>query len=170
LLQKYRLQLQSAASKDEALELAIGAAENLMKALKLSSNPNEKRQLKAQCGDIMDTAGRIKNDANWKPTVGHQQAQTKHQQIGQWAAEVVSSQSTTSSFEETTSKSSVFQPGLSSTTAPVDNVSITSGKISTSSISLVGRFVCAQNRALARLHIMFCTAYRTFRRPCILYI
>jgi calpain-7 len=139
LLQKYRSLLQSAASKDEALSLAISAAENLMKALKLSSDPGEKKQLKAQCGEIMDTAGRIKNDANWEPTAGPDQARTKNEQIGQWAAEVVSAQSPTPTPEDTASQSSLSRHGLSSTTAPIDNVSIPSGKISISSISRTDR-------------------------------
>jgi len=138
LLQKFRSQLQAAATKDEALTMAIGAAENLMKALKLSSDPNEKKQLKAQCGDIMNVAGRIKNDTDWKPSVERRQIRTKNEQIGQWAAEVVSAQSS-AGFEETASQSSLSRHGLSSTTAPVDNVSVPSGKFSASSISLGGR-------------------------------
>jgi calpain-7 len=139
LLQKYRSQLQCAASKDEALTLSISAAENLMKALKLSSDPNEKKQLKAQCGDIMDAAGRIKNDANWKPIGRPQQSRTKNERIGQWAAEVVSAQSPISNTGDSASQSGPSRHGLSSTTAPVDNVSIPSGKLSTSSISFTGK-------------------------------
>lgn len=36
-----------------------------MKALKLSSNVDEKKQLKARCGALIDTADRIKNSENW---------------------------------------------------------------------------------------------------------
>ncbi|KAF2827642.1 cysteine proteinase [Ophiobolus disseminans] len=146
---KFCLQLQTAATKDEALTLAIGAAENLMKALRLSSDPKEKKQLKAQCGDIMTVAGRIKNDTDWKPSVDPPQARTKNEQIGQWAAQVVSSQSATVS-EYTASQSTVSHHDLSSTTAPVDNVSAPSGKYSTSSISFGGLNECAQQPVSAR--------------------
>jgi calpain-7 len=142
VLQKYRSQLQSATSKDEALTLAISAAENLMKALKLSSDPNEKKQLKAQCGAIMDAAGRIKNDANWKPTVGPRQARTRNEQIDQWAAEVVSAQSPAAVPEDTASHTSLSRLGEASTTASVDNVIVPSGKISTSLISFASDSVC----------------------------
>ena len=67
LKQNYQSQLQVAATKDEALTLAISAAENLMKALKLSSSSDEKRQLKSQCGVLMDVADRIKKSTNWTP-------------------------------------------------------------------------------------------------------
>jgi calpain-7 len=151
LLQKYRSQLQSATSKDEALTLAISAAENLMKALKLTSNPDEKKGLKAQCGDIMDAAGRIKNDANWKPIVGPQQARTRNEQIDQWAAEVVSAQSPAPVIANTASQTSLSRHGESSTTAPVDNVSAPSGKTSISTVSLISDSTCVQrSRSLSQ--------------------
>jgi calpain-7 len=125
VLQKYRSQLQSATSKDEALTLAISAAE-----------------LKAQCGAIMDAAGRIKNDANWKPTVGPRQARTRNEQIDQWAAEVVSAQSPAAVPEDTASHTSLSRLGEASTTASVDNVIVPSGKISTSLISFASDSVC----------------------------
>ncbi|KAJ4384556.1 cysteine protease [Didymella sp. IMI 355093] len=59
----------TAASKDEALAFALNAAENLMKALKLSSRADEKKQLKARCGALMDAADRIKNSEEWTPSV-----------------------------------------------------------------------------------------------------
>jgi calpain-7 len=128
------LQLPSAKNKDEALTLAISAAESLMSAMKLSSDPNEKKQLKQQCSDIMTIAGNIKNDANWKPLVNAQARAPQKLDINQWAAEVVSSQSTTSGFEDSASQSSLSRHGLSSITAPVENASGLSGK---SSISLL---------------------------------
>jgi calpain-7 len=130
--------LQSAATKDEALTLAISAAENLMKALKLSSDPSEKTQLKAQCADIMNVAGRIKSDTDWQPAVRPPQPTTKNERIDQWAADVVSARSVAGP-EDTVSQSSQSRHGLSSTTAPVDDVSVPSGKFSASSISLGGQ-------------------------------
>ncbi|KAJ4412701.1 cysteine protease [Didymella pomorum] len=62
---EYTKLLQIAVTKDDALTLALSAAENLMKALKLSSNVDEKKQLKARCGALIDTADRIKNSENW---------------------------------------------------------------------------------------------------------
>jgi calpain-7 len=115
-----------------------------MSALKLSSDPNEKKQLKAQCSDIMTAAGRIKNDANWKPAVEPQGRKTQRLDINQWAAEVVSAQSTTAGFEDHASESSVSRHALSSTTAPVDNVSVPSGKHSTSSLLFNGQTGCEQ--------------------------
>ncbi|KAH7085386.1 hypothetical protein BKA63DRAFT_16658 [Paraphoma chrysanthemicola] len=120
--EKYQTQLRSAKTKDEALASAIGAAEQLMKALKLTADATEKKQLKAQCGEIMNVAGRIKDDANWTPLGESHQASTKHERIGQWAAQVDSAQAS-ASFEDTVSQSSLSRHGLSSTTAPVDDVS-----------------------------------------------
>jgi calpain-7 len=136
-LQKYRAQLPTARTKDEALTLAISAAENLMKALKLTSDPNEKKELKAQCGEAMDVAGRIKNDTKWKPSVEPPQARTRNERIDQWATEVVSAQSSTG-LEDIVSQSSLSRHGLASTTAPVDDASAPSGKYSASSVSFGG--------------------------------
>ena len=58
----YRSQLETAATKDEALNLAISVAEKLMQALKLSSSPEERKQLKAQCGEMMNVADQIKKN------------------------------------------------------------------------------------------------------------
>jgi calpain-7 len=148
--QKYRSQLQSAKSKDEALTLAISAAESLMSAMKLSSDPNEKKQLKQQCSDIMTTAGIIKNDANWKPLVNAQARTPQKLDINQWAAEVVSSQSTTTGFGDNASQSSLSHHGLSSITAPVENTSGLSGKTSVSSLSMRGRSRLGQELELDR--------------------
>lgn len=92
-MQNYQSQLQTAASKDEALTLAIGAAENLMKALKLSSDVEEKKQLKKQCGVLMDVAHRIKNSTEWTAPVKQESEVDKNVQIGQWAANIESSAS-----------------------------------------------------------------------------
>jgi calpain-7 len=84
-LQSYTKQLQTAASKDEALAFALNAAENLMKALKLSSRADEKKQLKARCGALMDAADRIKNSEEWTPSVD---PNTKEARILRWAANI----------------------------------------------------------------------------------
>jgi calpain-7 len=112
-----------------------------MKAMKLSSDPNEKKQLKSQCSDIMNTAGRIKNDTDWRSAVDSQQArvQTQKVNISQWAAEVVSAQPTPVDFGNNVSQSSLSRHGLSSMTAPLGNVSIPSGKRSLSTISIPGQ-------------------------------
>ncbi|KAH4077350.1 hypothetical protein HBH98_195680 [Parastagonospora nodorum] len=117
--QQYRSQLQFATNKDDALTSAINAAESLMKAMKLSSDPTEKKLLKTQCSDIMNTAGRIKSDTNWNPANEFQRSGSEKVDIGQWAAEVDSAQSISSGLEDTASLP---------TAAPVDSVSIPSGK------------------------------------------
>jgi calpain-7 len=130
--------------------LAISVAENLMKAMKLSSIPDEKRQLKAECGVFMDLADRIKNDPHWRPQdEAPQPAHTKNEQIGQWAAEVavealVPETVSVSGFEDVLSQSALSGYGLSFTTAPVDSVSATSGKLSSSSLSLAASSERAQ--------------------------
>jgi calpain-7 len=109
-------------------------AEHLMKAIKLSSSPDEKKQFKAQCHEIMDVATRIKNHPDWRPEGGAPQpARTKHEQIGQWAAEVAVEGSlpesvSASGFEDISSHSG--------TTAPVDNVSAASGELSLASFNI----------------------------------
>ncbi|CAO2656274.1 Nn.00g050770.m01.CDS01 [Neocucurbitaria sp. VM-36] len=150
----YRSQLQTAATKDEALNLAIGAAENLMKALKLSSTPEEKKQLKAQCGDMMNVADRIKNSTEWTPLVKQPPAVNRNERIGQWAAEVAVNAEPESALEDMASRSSSSRYGLSSTTAPVENVRATSGKSSVSSIPVLVRSegIPGQNSAKQETH------------------
>jgi calpain-7 len=132
-----------------------------MKALKLSSDPNEKKLLKAQCSDIMTTAGRIKSDTNWKPTAESLSLRPGKVDISQWAAEVVSAQSTSAGLEDITSQSSLSRHGLSSTTAPVDNVSIPSGKTSPSSILVTGpssytqQFSSFESETRREPHVLF---------------
>lgn len=73
-----------------------------MKALKLSSRPDEKAQLKAQCGVLMDVADRIKKSSDWKPLVDRPDT-TKNAQVGQWAANVDASGISGRAYEETVS-------------------------------------------------------------------
>jgi calpain-7 len=105
-----------------------------MKALKLSSEPDEKKQLKAQCSEFMDIADRIKNAKDWaalirqlpEGTKSEPPKRTKHEQIGKWAAEVAGSTNPTNKFEDTASQSSYSLHGLSSKVTPV-NTDTTSG-------------------------------------------
>lgn len=134
--QNYRSQLQTAATKDEALKLAIGAAENLMKALKLSSNPDQKKQLKSQCAVIMDIADRIKTAKNWTPLISQQPEETKHEQIGQWAANVEMPAASTSVHDDLASQSSSSYRDLSSINLPIEQIPNASGQSSASSVFL----------------------------------
>jgi calpain-7 len=115
-----------------------------MKAMKLSLDPNEKKLLKAQCSDIMTTAGRIKSDPNWKPTAETLSLRPGKVDISQWQAEIISVQSNSTGLEDTTSQSNLSRHGLSPTTASDDNVNISSGKTSPSSISVTGPSDCTQ--------------------------
>ncbi|KAF2793360.1 calpain-like protease palB/rim-13 [Melanomma pulvis-pyrius CBS 109.77] len=87
---KSKLQLQAAASKDEALELAIDVAENLVKALKLTSDPEERKNLKSQCRAIMDVADGIKTSKDW-PSAAPATQNTKHGEVERWAVDVAES-------------------------------------------------------------------------------
>ncbi|KAF2466646.1 calpain-like protease palB/rim-13 [Lindgomyces ingoldianus] len=92
---KYQSQLREAASKDEAIALAISSAENLMKALKICSDPSEKGELRAQVNVIIDAADRIKKTEQWKPLShqrsAHAHATSKDDEINLWAAAVAES-------------------------------------------------------------------------------
>jgi hypothetical protein len=112
--------LQTAATKDEALNLAIGAAETLMKALKLSSNVDEKKQLKAQCSVLMDVADRIKKSEYWTPLAKQQPENDKNVQIGQWAANMDVSASPGPAYQETASSQSSSMYSFSPTAAPAN--------------------------------------------------
>jgi hypothetical protein len=118
-MQNYQSQLQVAATKDEALTLAISAAENLMKALKLSSSSEEKRQLKSQCGVLMDVADRIKKSTTWMPPSKERPPSTKSAQIGQWAANVTALTSSASAYNESTSSDAPATHSVSQSAVPV---------------------------------------------------
>ncbi|RAR07644.1 cysteine proteinase [Stemphylium lycopersici] len=136
-----RSQLNTAATKDEALTLAISAADNLLKALKLSSSSDEKKQIKAQCAEIMNVADRIKKTEKWTPAAKPQPASSRNEQIGQWAAQVAVAADPSGALEEATTQSSSSRYNPSSTLAPNDNIQATPGKSSSSSSSSVSRFV-----------------------------
>lgn len=93
-----------------------------MKALKLSSSSDEKRQLKSQCGVLMDVADRIKKSTSWTPLSKEQPESTKSAQIGQWAANVSALTSSAFAYKETASPGtpttySVSQSVVSGTTS-----------------------------------------------------
>ncbi|KAE8827491.1 hypothetical protein PTNB85_08844 [Pyrenophora teres f. teres] len=113
---KYRTQLETAATKDEALNLAISAAESLMKALKLSSNSDERKQLKAQCSDVMSDADRIKKSKQWKPPHAPP-PNSRNERIGHWAAEVAVSAASTDAGRDGTIPSNLSRHDSSSTIA-----------------------------------------------------
>ncbi|KAL7775377.1 hypothetical protein CFE70_009220 [Pyrenophora teres f. teres 0-1] len=113
---KYRTQLETAATKDEALNLAISAAESLMKALKLSSNSDERKQLKAQCSDVMSDADRIKKSEQWKPPHAPP-PNSRNERIGHWAAEVAVSAASTDAGRDGTIPSNLSRHDSSSTIA-----------------------------------------------------
>ncbi|KAL5116824.1 cysteine protease [Pleosporales sp. CAS-2024a] len=134
--EQYRSQLQSATSKDDALTLAISAAESLMKALKLSANSNERKLLKAQCSDAMNTASRIKSDDNWTPAAKSHPVSSGKLDINQWAANVDSASSTSTGLGNSTSQSSASHHAHSSANEPIDKLSTTSGDAGNISTSL----------------------------------
>ncbi|KAH9862133.1 hypothetical protein IAQ61_010336 [Plenodomus lingam] len=123
----YRSRLQDATTQDDALDAAIGIAEHLMKALKLSSNPDERRELKAQCGEIMTVADHIKKSPNWTPSAQQQPKSVKNTRIDQWAKDVAGTGGSATTFEDDISQSSSSRHGLSSATAPVGNVGASTG-------------------------------------------
>ncbi|KKA25086.1 hypothetical protein T310_0951 [Rasamsonia emersonii CBS 393.64] len=65
---KYERKISTATSQSQALEAAIDAAENYMKALKLASSPKEKQALDAKCKELLTKAEQIKDAKVWKPT------------------------------------------------------------------------------------------------------
>ncbi|KAL1601833.1 cysteine protease [Paraconiothyrium brasiliense] len=95
-------QVETAATKDEALKQALAAAEKLMMAVKLTTDPSERKQLNSRFNAIADIARSVKSN-EWtrlKPPVA-KQLQPQHQVvarpkskadgIGQWATDVAQS-------------------------------------------------------------------------------
>lgn len=105
-----------------------------MKALKLSSNQDEKKQLKAQCGEMMNVADRIKNTETWTPLVAPHPSSSRDERVGQWAAHVAGSATPGTVFEDSTTRSNTSRCDISSTTWPADGRAA-SGKSSASSLS-----------------------------------
>ncbi|EEA21536.1 cysteine protease [Talaromyces marneffei ATCC 18224] len=65
---KYERQVSGAGTQSEALEAAIAAAENYMRALKLADTPREKQYLDSKCKDWISRAEKIKLDKTWRPS------------------------------------------------------------------------------------------------------
>ena len=105
-----------------------------MKALKLSSNADEKKQLKAQCGVLMDVADRIKKSECWTPLAKQQPENNKNVQTGQWAANVDVSASPGPAYQETASSQSSSMYSFSPTAASA-NTRSTPGNSPFSSVS-----------------------------------
>ncbi|KAF3399342.1 Calpain-like protease palB/RIM13 [Talaromyces pinophilus] len=64
---KYERQVSGAGTQSQALEAAIAAAENYMRALTLADTPREKQYLDSKCKDWISRAEKIKVDKSWKP-------------------------------------------------------------------------------------------------------
>ncbi|KAK4540862.1 hypothetical protein LTR36_008804 [Oleoguttula mirabilis] len=64
--ERYSDQLPRSTTRDEALEIAIKAAETSMRALKLAKDPNEKARHSARFQQLLQEAERIKNSRDWR--------------------------------------------------------------------------------------------------------
>lgn len=62
-------QLPQSTSKDEALEVAIKAAETAMQALKLAQDPSEKAKLTTRLKQLLAEAEQIKLSKDWRATI-----------------------------------------------------------------------------------------------------
>ena len=67
--QSFAQQLPQASSRDEALEIAIKAAETSMQALKLANDPKEKAQLSNGVKRLLTDAENIKRTKDWRATI-----------------------------------------------------------------------------------------------------
>jgi len=105
-----------------------------MEAIQLSSNPDERKELKAQCSEMLTRADRIKADETWTPLVKPQPSSSRDERVGQWAKEVAGTATPGTSFEDSTTRSNTSRWALSSTTGPIDGPAA-SGKSSASSFS-----------------------------------
>ena len=61
--------LPNSTSKDEALEIAIKAAETAMQALKLAKDPNERTKLATRFKQLLAEAEKIKLSRDWRATI-----------------------------------------------------------------------------------------------------
>lgn len=64
-VQNLQASIAGASSKDEALELAIQAAELCMKALRIATDREQKSDIKSQCQTLLSEAERIKTVNQW---------------------------------------------------------------------------------------------------------
>lgn len=60
--------MESARTKDEALQNAIQAVELYMKAAKLASNEEDRTRLRRKCKQLLSRAEAIKASTDWTPT------------------------------------------------------------------------------------------------------
>ena len=63
-------------SRDEALKVAIKAAETSMQALKLANDPTDKAQLSSRVSQLLTDAEKIKTSKDWRKEVQSVQPQT----------------------------------------------------------------------------------------------
>lgn len=61
--------LPRSSTKDEAVEVAIKAAETAMKALKLAEDPNEKVKLTSRFKQLLTDAENIKHSKDWRTAI-----------------------------------------------------------------------------------------------------
>ena len=71
-------QLPQSSSKDEALEVAIQAAETAMGALKLAQDPNEKAKLTTRFKSLIAEAEKIKAGKDWRITASPASTEASH--------------------------------------------------------------------------------------------
>ncbi len=65
--QQLRSRIGSAPTQDEALKLAMSAAELCMQALKIVDDKSQRSEITDKCRDLLDDAERIKTDQDWTP-------------------------------------------------------------------------------------------------------
>lgn len=74
---KYAYQLPRSSNKDEALEIAIKAAETSMQALKLAQDPDEKAKLSTRVKQLLKEAETIKSSRDWRTAIGSSSPSTQ---------------------------------------------------------------------------------------------
>lgn len=74
--ERYANQLKRSSSRDEALEIAIKAAETSMQALKLAGDQDEKARLSTRFTQLLNDAERIKVSKDWRREIGTSVAAT----------------------------------------------------------------------------------------------
>lgn len=67
--ESFRSQLPQSSSKDEALQLAIKAAETSVQAMKLATDPAEKESLSTRFKQLLTEAEQIKTSDDWRQVV-----------------------------------------------------------------------------------------------------
>lgn len=67
-VQDFQHRIDGAATKDEALEYAIKAAELCMRALKIATSTGQRSELSSRCQSLLNEAEELKHNANWRPS------------------------------------------------------------------------------------------------------